>query len=336
MGVSMDRTGVGFSGGFQPWEVVECVKHAERLGYDSAWVAEGHGGDQFSVLTACALATSRIRLGTSISSVFVRSVPTIAMAAACVDEFSGGRFVLGLGSSHRVQVAGEHGLHYSKPLSRIRETIAILRTIWRDGEIRDHRGGLFDIDWFNLWFRPFRSEIPIYLAAVNAKMLQTTGELAQGVILTRSTLVQTRAALDRVVEGAHNAGRDPADLEMSTQLASSVDGDKERARDRLRDRIAMYAARFPRYRRVMADAGYAEEVDAVKDAWLSGDVAKARGMVPTGLIDSMALVGTPEEVRERIREYRDAGVTLPIVIPNVDADGSVEQTKRLLEACATA
>jgi alkanesulfonate monooxygenase SsuD/methylene tetrahydromethanopterin reductase-like flavin-dependent oxidoreductase (luciferase family) len=100
----MARLGIAFSGGLTPPEIVECVKLAEDLGYDSAWVTEGHGGDQFAVLAACAVQTSRIRLGTSISSIFVRSAPTIAMAAATVDHLSRGRFILGLGSSHRVLV----------------------------------------------------------------------------------------------------------------------------------------------------------------------------------------------------------------------------------------
>ena len=111
----MERIGVGFSGGMPPPDIVECVKLAEELGYESAWVAEGHGGDQFSILTACAVATNRILLGTSITSVFVRTAPTIAMAAATVDHFSNGRFILGLGSSHKVQVEPEHGLGVHPP-----------------------------------------------------------------------------------------------------------------------------------------------------------------------------------------------------------------------------
>jgi alkanesulfonate monooxygenase SsuD/methylene tetrahydromethanopterin reductase-like flavin-dependent oxidoreductase (luciferase family) len=103
----MNRIGIAFSGGPSPAEIVECVKLAETLGYESAWVAEGHGGDQFAVLAACATQTSRILLGTAISSVFVRTAPTIAMAAASVDDLSAGRFILGLGSSHKVQVEAE-------------------------------------------------------------------------------------------------------------------------------------------------------------------------------------------------------------------------------------
>src|SRR5437763_11514532 len=106
----MVRVGVAFSGGLSPADIVECVKLAEALGYESAWVAEGHGGDQFAILGACAVETRTIRLGTSISSVFVRSATTIGMAAATVDQLSGGRFILGLGSSHRVQVEPEHGV----------------------------------------------------------------------------------------------------------------------------------------------------------------------------------------------------------------------------------
>ena len=106
----MDRLGIAFSGGATPAEIVDCVKLAETLGYESAWVAEGHGGDQFVILSACAVQTSKIQLGTSITSVFVRTVPTIAMAAATVDAISGGRFILGVGSSHKVQVEPEHGV----------------------------------------------------------------------------------------------------------------------------------------------------------------------------------------------------------------------------------
>jgi 5,10-methylenetetrahydromethanopterin reductase len=98
----MARIGLALTGGLAPGEIVECVRFAEELGYESVWMEEGHGGDQFAILTACALSTTRIRLGTAISSVFVRSVPTIAMAAATVDHLSHQRFILGLGSSHKV------------------------------------------------------------------------------------------------------------------------------------------------------------------------------------------------------------------------------------------
>lgn len=97
----MNRIGIAISGGPNPAEIVDLVVLAETLGYSSAWIAEGHGGDQFAILAACAMRTSRILLGTSISSVFVRTAPTIAMAASSVAELSGGRFILGLGRATR-------------------------------------------------------------------------------------------------------------------------------------------------------------------------------------------------------------------------------------------
>ena len=147
-----------------PTDVVDCVKYAEEQGYNSAWFAEGHGGDQFSILTACALATQRIQLGTSISSIFVRSAPTIAMAAACVDHYSQQRFILGLGSSHKVQVEPEHGIPYGQPVQRMRETVEIIRTLLREGAVSYH-GEVVTIEQFDLWFQPARPELPIYISA---------------------------------------------------------------------------------------------------------------------------------------------------------------------------
>src|ERR1700690_3730373 len=131
----MNRIGIAISGGPNPTEIIDLVALAESLGYESAWVAEGHGGDQFAMLAACATRTSRIRLGTSISSVFVRTAPTIAMAASTTAIRSGGRFILGLGSRHKAQVEPEHSVVYSKPLTRTRETVAIVRELIREGRV---------------------------------------------------------------------------------------------------------------------------------------------------------------------------------------------------------
>ncbi|MCH7713824.1 MAG: LLM class flavin-dependent oxidoreductase [Chloroflexi bacterium] len=201
----MKRLGISISGGLGPAEAVECVQLAEELGYESAWMAEGHGGDQFSILTACALSTQRIRLGTSITSVYVRTAPTIAMAAACVDHFSNGRFVLGVGSSHKVQVEPEHGLEFTKPVTRLRETVDVVRRLLKDGRV-SYQGEVVKIEGFDLWFQPLRDEIPIYVAAVRPRMLEITGEIAQGALLTWCTLDHAATAAHHVAQGA--AGRE--------------------------------------------------------------------------------------------------------------------------------
>ncbi len=331
----MERVGVGFSGGMSPQDIVECVKVAEELGYESAWVAEGHGGDQFSVLTACALATEKIKLGTSITSVFVRTAPTIAMAAASVDYFSNGRFVLGMGTSHKVQVEPEHGLEFTKPVQRLRECVDIVRGILKDSDVNYH-GEIYDIDRFDLWFEPLRKEIPIYVAAVFPKMLEICGEISQGAILTWCTLDHAELAAWHVGIGARNAGRAPGDVEVASLLPCAVSDNRESARDLMRQPIASYAGRFPRYRKLMVDAGFPDEIEKVRVAWQAGNIQESLNLVPGELIDKIGLVGTADEVQEKLADYRKAGITLPIVSPRFIGDGAKEQALEIIRACAPA
>jgi probable F420-dependent oxidoreductase len=330
----MPRIGVGFSSnGLTPGEIVECVRLAEELGYESAWMAEGHGGDQFAVLSACATATSRIRLGTSISSVFVRSAPTIAMAAATVDHLSGGRMVLGLGSSHKVQVEGEHGLIFGQAIPRVRDTIAIVRALLRD-DVVSYRGEAIVIDHFDLWFTPLRKDIPIYLAALFPKMLQIAGELAHGVLLTYPTLESGRRAAENIAIGARRAGRQPEDIEIASLLPCQVAESNAEACERLRFGIAFYVGFFPRYNRLLAEAGFAADVAQVKAAWDRGDRDGAARLVPDALINAVALAGTPAECREKIERYRASGIALPIVTPRGGGPDPKARVVAAIRACA--
>ena len=329
----MERIGVAFAAGLQPTEIVECVQLAEELGYESAWVAEGHGGDQFSILTACALKTNTILLGTSISSVFVRSAPTIAMAAASVDHFSKGRFILGLGTSHKVQVEPEHSLVFEQAVPRLRECVEVIRNLLRDGDV-SYQGSVYNIERFDLWFRPERKEIPVYVAAVFPKMLEVCGEISQGAMLVWCTLEHVETAVEHVAVGAKRAGRDPTEVEVATLLPAVASSAGARGFDSIRDVIAFYAGQFPRYRRLMEQAGFTEELIPVRRAWLEGDTATAREMVPAGLIEKMTVSGTPDQCRHRIEEYRRAGITEPIIFPAVSGADAKEQAMELIRSCA--
>ena len=328
-----ERLAVGFSRGLDPLEIVECAELAEELGYESAWVAEGHAGDQFAILTAIAMRTSRILLGTSISSVFARTAPTIAMAAATVDLYSRGRFILGLGSSHKVQVEPEHGLVFDHPVQRVRECVDIVRGLLRDGRI-SYPGEVTNIQQFDFWFETQRKEMPIYIAAVRPKMLQTCGEISEGTILTWCTLDLARVAAENVALGAEQAGKDPDQVDVSTLVNCFVSDDKDQARNKMRGPMATYAGFWPRYRRLMAEAGYAEEIEQVKLAWQAGEHARAMEMVPAGLIDRISLAGTAQECRARIAEYHAAGIKLPIITPRVEGPTALEDAKRVIRACA--
>src|SRR5262249_35053175 len=220
----------------------------------------------FAIRGACAVATRRIRLGTSISSVFVRSAPTIAMAAATVDQLSGGRFVLGLGSSHRVQVEPEHGIPFVQPTARLRDTIAIARALVRDGAI-SHRGEVVAIERFDLWFPPRRPHIPIYVAALFPRLPELAGELADGALLTWPTPGAIARAVEHVAIGARRARREPAAVEVTSLIPCAVAETVAAARDAMRPAVAFYAGFFPRYNRLLGEAGFPDAVRAIKDAF---------------------------------------------------------------------
>jgi probable F420-dependent oxidoreductase len=329
----MDRLGIAFSGGANPVEIVDCVKLAETLGYESAWVAEGHGGDQFATLSACAAQTSKILLGTSITSVFVRTVPTIAMAAATVDAISAGRFILGVGSSHRVQVELEHGVPYSKPLTRVRESVAAIRALLRDGRV-SYAGETIRIESFDLWFTPFRPTIPIYLSAVFPKMTTLCGEIADGVILTRSTLATATRVREQLADGAKRAGRDPSTNVVTSLLPTAVGATRKEALDALRPGLAFYAGFFPRYNRMMAEHGFGDEAAGIAAAWSRGDREAAEHAVSDALIDATSVAGTAEQCRERIGAYRRSGIDLPILSPFARGAGARAKFETVIRACA--
>lgn len=329
----MGRLGIAISGGPRPSEIVDCVRLAEELGYESAWVAEGHGGDQFAVLAACARVTSRIQLGTSVTSVFVRTAPTIAMAAATVDDLSGGRFILGVGSSHRVQVEPEHGVPYGKPLTRVRETVELVRSLLRDGEV-SYRGETIRIEKFDLWFAPLRREMPIYVSAVFPKMMEACGELADGIVLTRSTLETGAFVRERLAVGAARTGRDPSRIVVTSLLPTAVADTRSEALDRLRPGLAFYAGFFPRYNRLMAEHGFAAEAAAIAEAWARGDRAAAERAVSDDLLDATSVVGTPDECRERIEAYRRSGIDVPILSPFARGPEAKAAFEAVIRACA--
>ena len=329
----MTRLGIAFSGGPSPAEIVDCIKLAEELGYESAWVAEGHGGDQFATLAAAAAQTSRIFLGTSITSVFVRTVPTIAMAAATVDDVSHGRFILGIGSSHKVQVEGEHGVAYAKPLTRTRETVEAIRALLRDDTLA-YEGETFRIERFDLWFTPRRREIPVYLSAVFPKMTELAGEIADGLILTRSTLATAAAARRSLAEGAARAGRDAGDILVTTLLRAAIADSRAEALDRLRPGLGFYLGFFPRYNQLMAEHGFAEEAAAIAAAWAKGDREGAVRAVSDRMIDATSIAGTPAQCRERIEAYRQSGIDVPILSPDARGPGAKAQFEAVIRACA--
>jgi len=329
----MKRLGIAFSGGPTASEIVDCVRLAEDLGYDSAWIAEGHGGDQFSILSGCAAATSKIKLGTAISSVFVRSAPTLAMAAATVDELSKGRLILGLGSSHKVQVVPEHGIEYSRPILRLTETVKIIRELIKTGSV-EFDGETIKIEKFDLWFKPRRPQIPIYLAGLFPKMVTTCGEIADGIILTRSTLQTADEIQPHLVTGSNIAGRNPKNIDITSLLPTAVCETKKEAVDMMRPGLTFYVGFFPRYNKLVASYGFEQETADAAEAFKKGDMEAAERCITDAMVEATSIAGTPSDCLDKIEEYRDSGIQLPILSPFVRGNNAKLAFETTIRACA--
>jgi len=205
--------------------------------------------------------------------VSVRTAPTIAMAAACLDHFSDGRFVLGLGSSHKVQVEAENGIHYAEPVTRVRETIEVIRALLRDGAV-SYKGKVITIKKFELWVKPARRSVPIYISAF-PQMLALRGELPGGLLLAFSTSGSARHARELLAMGTTRGRRSLEEMEICSLLPAAVAADRKKAHDRMRPVLAFYVGFFPRYRRVAREAGFASAAESI--AKRSSGAATGRG-----------------------------------------------------------
>jgi len=255
------------------------------------------------------------------------------MAASSVADLSGGRFVLGLGSSHKVQVEPEHGVGYGKPLTRVRETVAIVRALIRDGRVH-FDGETIRIENFDLWYTPRHRDVPVYLAAVFARGVALAGEVADGVILTRSTLDTAATARQQLSDAARQAGRDPSAIEITTLLPTAVADTRGAALATLRPGVAHYAGYFPRYNRLMAEHGFVSEAAAIAAAWARGDREAAEHAVSNAMIEATSIVGTPEQCRARIEAYRRSGVDTPVLSPFARGGDAKAGFEAVIRACA--
>jgi alkanesulfonate monooxygenase SsuD/methylene tetrahydromethanopterin reductase-like flavin-dependent oxidoreductase (luciferase family) len=215
----------------------------------------------------------------------------------------------------------------------VRESVEIIRALLRDGVV-SYKGETVGIERFDFWFTPTRQEMPIYLAALFPKMLQVCGEIAQGVILTWSTLEAGQRAADNIAVGAHRAGRRPEEVEIASLLPCYVTDDRRHAFDAMRSSVAFYGGFFPRYNRLMAESGFPDAALAIKEAWGRGGHEAATQVVPDALIEAISVSGTPAECRQRVEAYRRSGITLPIISPRPSGPHPKQMVIEALRACA--
>ncbi|HZP57314.1 MAG TPA: LLM class flavin-dependent oxidoreductase [Dehalococcoidia bacterium] len=324
---------VGFAGGpAEREDVVERVKIADDLGVESCWVAEAWGRDAFSMLTQLALATNKIQLGTAIVNVFSRTPAVLAMTFGTLDELSGGRAVIGLGSSGANVIEHWHGVPFEKPATRLREYIEIIDMIMRREKLM-YDGKVFHLQrGFTMQFPSFREHIPTYIASITPKSMVQTGEIADGWIPIYWPKDKIKEGVETVMEGARKRGKSRADITVapSTVMQITDAGSDEQIRMQARAPIAFYVGRMGTfYYEMLIRNGFEEEVAKIRAAWEARDAKAAAAAVSDRMLDQTAVVGPLERCAEELDERRALGVDVPLIgMPGRDA----AETGRILEA----
>jgi alkanesulfonate monooxygenase SsuD/methylene tetrahydromethanopterin reductase-like flavin-dependent oxidoreductase (luciferase family) len=311
-------------------DAVELGCMADAAGVHSIWVPEGWGRDAFSLLVSLAEKTRRIQLATGIVNVYSRTPGALAQHFATLDEWSGGRAIIGLGASSANVIEQFHGIRFQPALARVRETVAILRMLLR-GERLVHHGKWFQMDrGFTLRMDPVGKEIPIFLATLNPKSVQMTAEIADGWIpamIPNSKLKQEIAAFRAA---ALAAGRDPSAIQV--KAGSVTVSDDPAARDKSRGIVSYYIARMGTfYYDQLVRFGYEAEAAHVKKTFDEHGAAAAAAAIPKHLLDDLGFAGPPEACRDKLVELEEAGVdVLSISVETRDAAQFAKSVETLL------
>jgi F420-dependent oxidoreductase-like protein len=308
--------------GTNPADLAPLAQEAERLGFDSVWAAEAWGTDAVSVLGFLAARTERIKLGSAIMQIPGRTPANTAMTSATLDLLSGGRFLLGLGTSGPQVVEGWHGQPWGKPLGKTREYIEIVRAALRRDAL-EHDGEHYSIPWtgegatglgkpLKLMMRPLHAEIPIYLAALGPKNVALAAEIADGWLPLFVVPEHFDAAF-----GASIAGAKPG-FEIAATVNVLVGDDVQALRDSLKPYLALYVGGMGAkgknfYNALVCRYGWEDEAERIQELYLGGKQREAIAAVPDELVDAVALIGPKERIAERLAAWRETPVTTLIV-----------------------
>jgi probable F420-dependent oxidoreductase len=309
------------SGG--PRELAEAARLAEEAGFESVWATEFYDRSATVALAAMAQATRHIELGSAIAYAFGRTPVVLAAEARDLDELSGGRLTLGLGTGTRRMQQDWHGLDGEHPAGRMEELVPLLRRLWRlhEGPV-EHEGRFYRLDVKPTAppRPPVREEIPVYMAGVNRRMIEAAGKVADGLVgHPLFTPEYVRQVARPALSGAPIAG----------YITTSVSEDRDQAR---RDAASIIAfnSTVKTYRAVHAVSGFEEQAAAVREAWSRGDFEGMAASVTEQMIDAIALAGTPDEVRARFEERWEGVYETPLLWP--PAFRGAEGVRALIEA----
>lgn len=293
---------------------LEAAILADKLGYDSFWLPEVWGYEVFSLLTEIALNTKRIKLGTGIVNVYSRSPALIAMQAATLQEISGGRLILGVGSSGKNVVEGFHGRPFEKPLTQVRDVIRVVRTLLDGRPLSESDAKLWEYRPFTLEVKPPKKRVPIYVAALKPKAIESIGELADGWMPVFWPYEKLEQGRKWIAEGAKKAGRNPNTI-ITAPFTTAIPLPGRQASKKARELIAFYVGGMGEYyKELLTNFGYGEECERI--AGLYKDKAtrsQAEDAVTDAMIEALTVSGNPLHCVRELRRRRDYGLDLPIL-----------------------
>lgn len=348
MQVSMQ---LSYSGGFK--ESAQQVAELERAGLDLVWVAEAYGFDGVSLMGYLAASTETVQIASGILPIYTRTPTLLAMTAAGIDALSDGRCHLGLGASGPQVIEGWHGVRYDKPLGRTREIVSICRDVWaREGRLR-HDGPIYHLPLpedegtglgkpLKIIAHPVRPRIPIWIASLGPKNVETTAEVADGWMPIFFHPEKAKEVWgDDLARGHAQRAADLDPLMITAGGMVAIGDDVTGFREMARPMIALYVGGMGAkgrnfYNDLVVRYGFEQEAAEIQDLYLAGHKDEAAAKVPDALLEATSLCGPGGYVRERIAAFAEAGVTHLNVIPIPTGDQTqatvVSQVKEWCEA----
>ncbi len=317
------RLGVFVLSPGEKMNVVERARWAEEQGYDDVWIPDGAGKmHSLSVAAALAATTQRIRIGVGIVPVFTHTPAVLASATTAIADLAPGRFVLGMGSSTAAMIEKWHGLRFEKPLTRVHETVLVLRQMLA-GEKSNFSGKTLQSQGFKLY--PPAPEVPLMLAALRPKMLALAGGVAEGVILHLAPVQGLPKMLQEVAKGAKTHGRDLAKVEVALRLNVLVSNDLPRAKEQMRQFLLPYFSSAV-YNAFLAWCGYEEAAKRIAQGFAQRNREATAAALTDDMVDALAVVGSAQYCRERILEFAAAGVHSIALSPIAANSAELEAT----------
>lgn len=285
-------------------EILDCAKMLNNHSPDSIWIPETWGMDCGSILSTISNISKKPKLGSSIINIYSRSPALIAMSAVTIDILSNSRFILGLGTSSKAIVEDWHGAEFKTQLQRMREYVEIIRLVV-SGEKVSYQGNFFQLKNFTLLITPPRKEIPIYLAAINEKMVDLAWEIANGVIFYLRPLSELKTTIKKM--------QAKKKIDVTCQLITCVSEDSEKAIIRAKQTIAFYVSVGKIYRDFLASNGFQNETMAIFDEYKKNGFKDNYSLVTDNMMNSLSISGTPDDIRKKLRQFVEAGINLPIL-----------------------